>query len=115
MAGAAVVLAATAWSLVALRAPTVGFDARTIWMVHAVWFADGHQAALAALRNQAIPFAHPSYPPLVGGSVAVSWLVTGDHDYRLGVVIVALLDAGALAAAAWVAVEVGRRVAGRWR
>jgi hypothetical protein len=109
-AGAVVILAATAWFLVALRAPTVGFDARTIWMLHGVWFLDGHQAALAALRNPAIPFAHPSYPPLVGGSVAVSWLVTGDHGYRLGVVMVALLDACALAAAAWVAVDVGRRV-----
>jgi hypothetical protein len=109
-AGAVVVLVATAWSLVALRAPTVGFDARTIWMLHGVWFLDGHQVALAALRSHAIPFAHASYPPLVGGSVAVSWLVTGDHGYGLGVVMVALLDACALAAAAWVAVEVGRRV-----
>ncbi len=110
VAGAVVVVAATAWSLVALRAPTVGFDARTIWMLHGVWFVDGHQVALAALRSRAMPFAHASYPPLVGGSVAVSWLVTGDHGYRLGVVMVALLDACALAAAAWVAVEVGRRV-----
>ena len=116
VAGAVVIMAATAWFLVALRAPTVGFDARTIWLLHGVWFLDGHQAALAALRNPAIPFAHPSYPPLVGGSVAVSWLVTGNHGYRLGVVMVALLDACALAAAAWVAVEVGRRVgAAVWR
>ncbi|HEX4081469.1 MAG TPA: hypothetical protein VHX40_00780, partial [Acidimicrobiales bacterium] len=109
-AGAVVVLAATTWWLVALRAPTVGFDARTIWMLHGVWFLDGHRAALTALRSPAIPFAHASYPPLVGGSVAVSWLVTGDHGYRLGVVMVALLGACALAAAAWVAVEVGRRI-----
>lgn len=110
--GAAVVLAATAWLLVALRAPTIGFDARTIWMLHGVWFLEGHQAALAALRNPAIPFAHASYPPLVGGTVAVSWIVSGDHGYRLGVVMVALLDACTLASAAWVVVEVGRRIGG---
>lgn len=112
-AGAVVVLAATAWSLVPLRAPSIGFDARTIWMLHAVWFVDGHRVALAALRNPALPFAHASYPPLVGGAVAVGWLVTGDRGYLLGVVIVALLNACAVASAAWVAIEVGRRCGAR--
>lgn len=115
LAGFCVVVVAVAVCLVPLRAPGVGFDARTIWMLHAVWFAAGHRAALAALRNPALTFAHPSYPPLIGGAVGVSWLVTGDHTYRLGVVVVALLNGFAVASAAWVAVEVGLRVAGGGR
>ncbi|HEX3946574.1 MAG TPA: hypothetical protein VHW47_02665 [Acidimicrobiales bacterium] len=109
LAGLVVVAGATAWWLLALRAPTVGFDARAIWFLHADWFAGGHRVALAALRNPALPYAHQTYPPLVGGSVAVSWLVTGDHGYRLGQVMVALLNGCALATAALAVVEVGVR------
>ena len=108
-AGGLVVLAAAAWSLLPLRVPTVGFDARTTWLLHAVWFSEGHGAALAALRNPALSLAHTAYPPLIGGSVAVAWKVTGNHSYVLGVVVVALLNAAATAAAAAVVVDVGRR------
>ncbi|MGP8059152.1 MAG: hypothetical protein ACLP9C_05915 [Acidimicrobiales bacterium] len=107
--GALAVTAAAAVSLVALRAPSVGFDARSIWLLHGRWFAAGHNVALAALRNPVLPFAHASYPPLIGGAVAVSWLVTGNHSDELGVVVIALLNACAVMAAAWAAVEVGRR------
>ena len=102
-----------AWSLVALRTPSVGFDARTIWMLHARWYADGHSTSLAALRNTALFFAHAGYPPLVGGTVALSWVVTGNHSDRLGVVMVALLNACAVMVAAWVLVDLGRRCT-RW-
>lgn len=107
--GALAVTAAAAVSLVALRAPSVGFDARSIWLLHGRWFAAGHRVALSALRNPVLPFAHASYPPLIGGAVAVSWLVTGNHSDELGVVVIALLNACAVMAAAWAAVEVGRR------
>jgi len=107
--GAGGVVAGAAVSLVALRAPSVGFDARTIWLLHGRWFAAGHSVALPALRNSALPFAHASYPPLIGGAVAVSWLVTGNRSDELGVVVIALLNAFAVMAAAWAAVEIGRR------
>ena len=107
--GAAGVTVTAVLSLSALRAPSVGFDARTIWLLHARWFAAGHQVALSALQNPALPFAHASYPPLIGGTVAVSWLVTGNRSDELGVVLIALLNAFAVIAAAWSAVEVGRR------
>lgn len=106
-AGLVVVVGSATVGLLALRAPSVGFDARTIWLLHGVWFAAGHQVALSALRSRALPFAHPTYPPLVGGAVAVSWLVTTEHTYRLGVVVIALLNACAVGAAAWVALEAG--------
>jgi hypothetical protein len=107
-AGGVGVVAATAWSLQALRAPTIGFDARTVWMLHATWYTQGRPQALAALRNTALSFAHTAYPPLVGGSVAVSWLVTGDHSYRFGVVMVALLNACATMAVACAVADAGR-------
>lgn len=111
--GAGAVTAAAAASLVALRARSVGFDARSIWLLHGRWFAAGHDVALPALRNPAVPFAHASYPPLIGGAVAVSWLVTGNRSDELGVVVIALLNACAVVAAAWAAVEIGRRCGGR--
>jgi hypothetical protein len=100
-------LAATVFSVVALRAPSIGFDARTIWMLHAAWFAAGHHVALAALGNRALPFAHSTYPPLVGGAVALGWVVTGNHSYAVGVALIAVLNACALFSAAWALVEVG--------
>jgi hypothetical protein len=103
------VVAAAAWSLEALRTPSVGFDARTIWMLHARWYVQGHGTSLAALRNTALPFAHASYPPLVGATVALSWVITGNQADRFGVVVVALLNACAAMAAAWVLVDLGRR------
>lgn len=105
------VAGASAWSLGALRVPSVGFDARTIWMLHAHWYMQGHTTSLAALRNPALPFAHAAYPPLIGASVALSWIVTGNHTDRFGVVVVALLNAGATMAAAWALVDLGRRCA----
>ena len=113
MVGAAVIALAVVGSLSALRAPHIGFDARTIWLLHAVWFTDGHRTALAALSNPAIPFAHASYPPLIGGSVAISWLITGNRSDTLGVVMIALLNACAVSIAAWAVVEVGRHCGSR--
>ncbi len=118
IAGLGVGLAAAAFGLSALKAPMVSYDARTTWMVHPVWYLDGHATTVAALRNPALLFAHPPYPPLVGGAVAVSWFVSGLHTYRLGVVMLALLGALAALAAASVSVELARRLAvsaGRWR
>ncbi len=110
--GVAAVVLPALWWLWALRAPSTGFDTRSIWLLHADWFAAGHHSALAALRNRAIPFAHPSYPPLVGGAVAVAYQVTGNHTARLGVVVVALLNVSTVAVAALAVVEVGRVLSG---
>jgi hypothetical protein len=78
-------------------------------MLHARWYLQGHATALAALRNTALPFAHAGYPPLIGGTVAVAWKITGNHSDRFGVVVVALLNASAVMAAGWALVDLGRR------
>jgi hypothetical protein len=111
--GVAAVAVATVWSLRPLRLPAFGFDTRAIYLLHAGWFADGHQVALDALRNPALVFSQQTYPPLSSAAVAVSWLVTGGRSDRLGVVVVALLNAAAVACAALVVVDVGRQAAAR--
>jgi hypothetical protein len=67
----------------------------------------------ASFRDPYLLIAHSSYPPLVSAAVAVSWQVSGVHGDRLGVVVVALLNACAAIALGWVLVEAGREAARR--
>jgi hypothetical protein len=110
---ALVVVGCSIWELRPLKVPSVGFDARDIWLLRASWFADGHQALLSAFRNSQFLIAHASYPPLVSATVGVAWELTGNHNDRLGVVVIALLNACAVASTAWCLVEAGRTTAGR--
>ena len=100
--------------LLPLRVPSVGWDARAIWLLRSSWFLQGHEYLLYAMRdpNPSALITHASYPPLVSTAAAVSWQLTGNHSERLGVVVVALLNATATFATAWVIVEIGR-IAGR--
>ncbi len=111
--GAVGILAACAWSLRALATPTVGFDARALWIMRAGWFLEPHHQLLVNLRLPSLLLDQTSYPPLVSASSAVAWSLTGVHTDRLGVVVVALLNACAVATAAYALVECGRRVATR--
>lgn len=106
-----IAVVAGALGLRGLKAPPIGYDALTTWMVHPAWYLDGHATSVAALRNVALVFSHPPYPPLVGGAVAVSWSVSGLHTDRLGVVMMALLGTLAAVAAATALVEVARNLA----
>lgn len=107
-AGFVVVLVAVAWGLRLLRVPSTGFDAQDIWLLRASWFAAGHARVLADFRNRTLVIAQAPYPPLVSATVATAWQVTGLHTDRLGVVVVAVLNACAVAAAALAVVEAGR-------
>jgi hypothetical protein len=111
--GALLVLAATAWSLRPLRVPSVGWDARSIWLLRGSWFAGSHGFLAASFHDRAELLAHAGYPPLVSAAVAVSWQATGIHSDRLGVVVIALLNACAAVALGWVLVEAGREAARR--
>jgi hypothetical protein len=111
--GWSMVAVAVTWSLLPLRVPSVGLDARAIWLLRSAWFASGHQVTLAALRNPQLLVAHASYPPLISATTAVAWQVTGVHTYRLGVVITALLNGCALAVVAGVLIESGALAADR--
>lgn len=109
--GLGVGVIAGAFGLSALKANMPNIDARSIWLVHPAWYLAGHNTTVAALRDPALAFSHPPYPPLVGGAVAISWLVSGSHSDRLGVVILSVLNVSAVLAAACASIEVVRRLA----
>ena len=104
---------ACAWSLRGLRTPTVGFDARSLWVMRPGWFLHSHSQLLIDMRTRNLVLTQSAYPPLLSASVAVAWKITGIHTARLGVTMVAMLDACALAAAALAVVQVGRTAAVR--
>lgn len=113
IAGAAAILASCAWCLRDLASPTVGYDARALWLTRAGWFLQSHHQLLIDMRDWYLVVGQSAYPPLLSASTAVSWSVTGNHSMRLGVVVIALLNTCALATAAFALVECGRRLATR--
>ncbi len=78
--------------------------------MRAGWFLQSHQQLLIKLRVRDVVLIQSAYPPLVSAATAVAWRVTGDQSMRLGVVVIALLNTCALAAAAFALVEAGRHV-----
>lgn len=111
--GAVAILAACAWCLRDLASPTVGYDARALWLMRAGWFLQSHHQLWINMRVSYLVVGQSAYPPLVSASTAVSWSVTGNHSMRLGVVVTALLNTCALTIAAFALVECGRRAATR--
>lgn len=111
--GAVAILAACGWCLRGLATPTVGFDARALWLMRAGWFLQSHHQFLIKMRVPDLVLVQTPYPPLVSASTAVAWGVTGNQSMRLGVVVVAVLNTCALAVAAYALVEAGRQVARR--
>ena len=111
--GFVLVVVACVWSLRGLRTPTVGFDARALWVMRPGWFLHSHAQLLVDLRSHNLVLTQSSYPPLLSAAVAVAWQVTGVHTARLGVTVVSVLDACALAAAALAVVQLGRTAAAR--
>jgi hypothetical protein len=112
-AGAVAVALAVAWTLRTLTVPNVGYDTRTIWLIHARWLTQGHAFALAAARNHFLVVTHPGYPPLISSVMALAWRVSGTSTDRVAVVMVAMLNACALLVAGWGIVEAARRGAAR--
>jgi len=108
------VVTACAWSLRGLRSPTVGFDARALWVMRPGWFLQSHAHLLVDLKARNLVLTQTAYPPLVSASAAVAWKITGIHSARLGVTTIALLNACALATAALAVIECGRGMAGRF-
>ena len=111
--GFVLVVAACVWSLRGLRTPTVGFDARALWVMRPGWFLQSHAQLLIDLKARSLVLTQSAYPPLVSASSAVAWKLTGVHTARLGVTTVGVLNACALAAAALAVLECGRTAARR--
>ena len=86
-----------AWCLRGLATPTVGFDARALWLMRAGWLLQSHQQLLTDMRLRNIVLVQTSYPHRLSASTSLAWRVTGNHSLRLGVVTIALLNTCALA------------------
>ena len=106
---------ASAWSLRSLVRVDIGTEARSVWLVHATWIANGHGAAISALTNSGLTASHPSYPPLGGSAVALGWVITGVSTNRVGELVLALLTGCAVAAAGATVLEVGMLASSRSR
>jgi hypothetical protein len=106
-AGVLVVAGVSAWSMRSLVSVDIGPQARSIWLAHARWIADGHNAALSALTNPGLAVAHSSYPPLGGSVVALGWVITGVSSDRVGEIVLAILTGCAVAAGGATILEVG--------
>lgn len=111
--GAAGVVGACIWSLRGLSTPTVGFDARALWLLRAGWFFDSHRQVLIEFKSLDIPLVQSSYPPLVSAAAALARAVTGNTSLRLGVVVVALLNTCALFVATLALLDAGQTVVRR--
>jgi hypothetical protein len=107
------ILGTCIYCLRALATPTVGFDARALWLMRAGWFLQPHQQLLIKMRVPDVVLTQSAYPPLVSATTALAWRITGDQSVRLGVVVVAILNTCALATAAWALVDAGRRASVR--
>jgi hypothetical protein len=108
--GAAGVVGACVWSLRGLATPTVGFDARAIWLLRAGWFFDSHRQVLIEFKSLDIPLVQSTYPPLVSAVAALARAVTDNSSLRLGVVVVALLNTCALLVATLALLDAGQTV-----
>jgi hypothetical protein len=107
------IVAACAWSLRVLSTPSIGFDARALWLLRSGWFLQSHHQVLLDLRTRDIILVQTPYPPLVSASAAVAWRVTGNESMRLGVVVIALINSCALVAASLAVLDAGRTVSAR--
>lgn len=99
-------IGASAYGLRALVAPTIGYDTRVTWFIRSAWFLAPHATALHDMRFLG-EVTHAGYSPLVSAAVALAWKVTGTESPRLGVVVVAMVNAAAVVVAAWAMVELG--------
>lgn len=98
VASVAIVGAAVLWPLTGLRSGQVGYDARAIWVLHAVFIHGGHQTYLGSLRDRVYGFSNPDYPPLVSAAGALAFSVVGHVDDRLAAAVTGWLNAAALGA-----------------
>ena len=108
------VLAAAAYPLIDVGVRNVGWDGRSIWLLHSRWFFAGGDYARVAMQNPVYLFSHPEYPPFVPATVATVWRMSGTIDLWVGQVVISLLNACvvALVGLAFVRLVRGRLVIG---
>ena len=91
------VVTATAYPLIDVTVRDIGWDGRSIWLLHSRWFFAGGDYARAAMQNPVYLFSHPDYPPLVPTSVATVWRMSGAIDLWVGQIVITVLNATVVA------------------
>src|SRR5207248_6695655 len=91
------VVIVAALPLLGLQRAGAGWDARSIWLLHARWVLGGGSALAHGLGSRVFVFSHPDYPPLVPAVVGSLWRVTGEADLRVGQIAVTELNVCAVA------------------
>ncbi|HMK64023.1 MAG TPA: hypothetical protein VK386_10415, partial [Acidimicrobiales bacterium] len=94
--------------LLGLRADLIGYDAFSIWTLHAAFFYGGHHLLVSDLKDAAYAFSNPDYPPLIPATGALGYRMAGHVDYRVAVAITAALNAASMGL-------LGCGVANMWR
>lgn len=95
------------------RAP-FEWDARSIWWFHARWFADGGGPVRDAMRNPALAFSHPDYPPLAPATNGALWWVGGTASFKQAQIVTAILTLSAVSALAFAVWYTVRRLLPGW-
>lgn len=92
-------------------APPIGWDAHSIWWLHAGYFARGGAAARQAMSEPALQFSHPDYPPLPSAPLAAVWQVFPAADFHVAQTVSAMMAFSAIVILAFAV----RRVLGQAR
>ena len=79
-------------------APPTGWDANSIWWLHAGYYAYGSRFARAAIIDPQLAFSHTDYPPLGSAPVAAVWSLYGRGDLYLAQFVSAVTTLAAIAA-----------------
>jgi len=76
--------------------PPIGWDAHSIWWLHAGYFARGGEVARQAMSEPGLAFSHPDYPPLPSAPVAAVWQVFGAADFHVARAVSATITLSAI-------------------
>jgi len=100
-------------SLGHFRVVGLGWDARSIWALHARLLTGDAAALLDSLRLPVYSFTHPDYPEGSSFVMALGWLVGGSVDYRQTQLVIGAFTVAAVGLAGYEVARVGTGRAGR--
>jgi hypothetical protein len=95
----AVLVAALAVPLTALRSHVIYWDSNSIWLTHALMISGGHHELLTSLQNHTYTFSNPDYPPLVPAAGALAFKFFGMGSLLIAIDTTVFVTACALGVA----------------
>ena len=91
----------------------LGWDARSIWVLHARLLSGEGATLLDSLRLPVYAFSHPDYPEGSSFAIALGWAVGGSVDYRQAQLVIGALTVAAVGLAGHEVARVGTGRGGR--